>query len=201
MVRCTVSSHLDNQGTTTALTLHSRHHHYGDDHCCEGQHSTKESRREIMGLGREKHLLRWQANTGLSSFPKYARHIANPQVKSTTTASPPELFVEEEPWCAGGATVYFTRVKPRLGHVCWSPSHLQLLLAQLHLGLWKSLQAQEQVRGQPAGDMDLPQPASSPTLHLLAQEQPSSGEQVICHRCKERSVLFHLLLSLVNLKD
>lgn len=118
MVRCTVSSHLDNQGTTTALTLHSRHHHYGDDHCCEGQHSTKESRREIMGLGREKHSLPWQANTGLSSFPKYARHIANPRVKSATTASPPELSVEEEPWCAGGATVYFTRVKPRLGHVC-----------------------------------------------------------------------------------
>ena len=71
-----------------------------------------------MALGGQKHPLPWQGSTGLSSFPKYARHIANPRAQSMTTASSPELSGEEEPQRADGVTVYFTRVGPRSGHVC-----------------------------------------------------------------------------------
>lgn len=40
MLRCNASSYLDDKGTITALTLHPRHQHYGENHCCGGHHST-----------------------------------------------------------------------------------------------------------------------------------------------------------------
>lgn len=100
VVRCDVSSCLDDQRMMTTLTLQSRHHHCGGNHCGGGHRSTQESRREITALGGEKHPLPWQASTGLSSFPKLARHIVNPQAQSVTTASSPELSREEDPRCA-----------------------------------------------------------------------------------------------------
>lgn len=167
----------------------------------EETHFKWESRREITALAGEKHPSPWQGSTGLSSLPKYARHRENPQAQSVSTASSPELSREKKPLCEDVVTVLHksqAKIKPRV----LNPSHLQLSLAQHHLGLCRTLQARVQVCGQPAGDAHLPQAASSPSLHLLVQEQLSWGEQLICHRIKvNREVSSPISSSLRHLKD
>lgn len=101
VVRCSVSSCLDDQGTTTALKLHSGCHHCGGNPLQmgkqEGNYGTCRAEEQYPSL--------WQGSTGLSSFPKYARHRENPQAQSVSTASSPEHSREEKPQCEDVVTV------------------------------------------------------------------------------------------------